>query len=69
MEKNSLVCCQKYSKISTTQGKKLRMMSDMIQGLCFSIAMTGLSRIDTGIKMIYVFFVVRNNTAAGTWTL
>jgi len=44
-------------------------MSDMIQGLCFSIAMTGLSRTDTGIKMIYAIFVVHNNTAVGTWTL
>jgi acid phosphatase family membrane protein YuiD len=46
------------------------MMSDMIQGLCFSIAMmTGFSRTDTGIKMIYAIFVVHNNNAVGTWTL
>jgi len=44
------------------------MMSD-VQGLCFSVAMTGLCRTDSGIKMIYVIFVVHNNTAVGTWTL
>jgi hypothetical protein len=42
--------------MSNIRGKKFGMMSDMIQGFCFSVAMMGLSRIDTGIKMIYVFF-------------